>query len=92
MAARIPFEDIVHDGDKFQKFNTYLEEDGISFILQFYGSIKSLRTQSYDSDTKTRVIRQIFKTFFENERILQIFTQLNWIYLKPKMVDLSDLL
>ena len=59
MAARIPFEDIVHDGDKFQKFNTYLEEDGMSFILQFYGSIKNIRTQSYESDTKTREIGQI---------------------------------
>ena len=73
MAARIPFEDIVHDGDKFQKFNTYLEEDGISFLLQFYGSIKSLRTQSYDSDTKTRVIRQIFKTFFRKREDIANF-------------------
>ena len=73
MAAKIPFEDIVHDGEKFQKFNTYLEEDGISFLLQFYGSIKSLRTQSYDSDTKTRVIRQIFKTFFRKREDIANF-------------------
>ena len=64
MASKISFQDVIENQERLEAFHTYLEEDNISFLLDFYSLIHSLRTKKFDEDTKSRLIRQIFKTFF----------------------------
>ena len=64
MASKISFQDVIENQEKLEAFHTYLEDDDISFLLDFYSLIHSLRTKNFDGDTKSRLIRQIFKTFF----------------------------
>ena len=65
-SKKLKFEEIVHDVEKTELFMTFLEEDGLAFLLQFWDLYILINSPNYreSDDYKNKIRRQAYKTFF----------------------------
>lgn len=89
MRSKITFQDILENESNSAAYYTYLEEQGISFLLDFYDSIQNLRRKNFDVNLKIKVIRWIFKTYFRRrgDQINFNHTKLDSLGFEKSIVD-----